>query len=101
MHYGLRWAEAQRQQVQAWSAEELTCGAYINVVQRILAELRRRVSSSESDTQRVSRGEQITALRILKWRKDHAGGNKPPVEISVLAQGDKKAMSTYAFDMAT
>lgn len=49
-------------------------------------ELRGRVSS-KSDTQWVTRGEQITALRILKWRRDEAAGNTPPVEISV-AQGD-------------
>lgn len=44
--------------------------------------------SSESDTQQVRHGEQITALRILKWRRNHAAGNTPPTEISVLAQGD-------------
>lgn len=33
--------------------------------------------ASESDTQRVRRGEQITALRILKWRRNDAAGNTP------------------------
>lgn len=63
-------------------------------------ELRGRVSS-ESDTQWVRRGEQITALRILKWRRDDAAGNTPPVEISVLAQGDRAAMSTFLLIRST
>lgn len=37
--------------------------------------------SSDSDMQRVRRGEQITALRILKWRRNDAAGTTPPMEI--------------------
>lgn len=49
-------------------------------------ELRRRVSSeSDTHTQWVRRGEQITALRILKRRRDATAGNTPPVENPALA----------------
>lgn len=63
-------------------------------------EFRGRVSS-KSDTQWVRRGEQITALRILKWGGDDAAGNTPPVEISVLAEGDTEAMSTLLLTQST
>lgn len=46
----------------------------------------------------VRRGEQITALRILKQRRDDAAGGTTPVEISALVRADKAAMSTYTFD---
>lgn len=51
--------------------------------------------SSESDTYQVRYGEQITALRILKWRRHDAAGNIPPTEISALMQGDTKTMSAF------
>lgn len=46
---------------------------------------------------RVRRGRQIIALRILKRRGDDAAGNTPPVEIAALAQGDAEVSCAHFF----
>lgn len=58
---------------------------------------RGRGKSGRGDVQRVRRGEQITALRILKWRGDASGINTSRGNLGISTQSDTNAMFTSFF----
>lgn len=54
-------------------------------------------TSGRGDVQWVRRGEQITALRILKWRGDASGINTSRGNLGISTQSDTNAYVHFFF----